>query len=272
MENSPPVSPNAAAAEAPASSVSVSALAKESTQTDALPAPRRLASLHAALGSASSVSAPLTPPPPWLRAVVAGGGNFEKKGAASEQPAQPQQQRSSPVKRRKLLRGGLRVKRAEDSSASDSSSPSTSRTRTCRSADAEETAPALTAEAEPEDSDDEEALDALQLCLQESEMMTDALVQELGGPSPEAQAKLRAEIGQGRCRCRESLHSPPGIPQVCAAAWQRLKAYQKCGVHWLLALHKADRNGIVADEMGLVGVPLRLRCAVSVCQGRRDDD
>lgn len=175
--------------------------------------------------------------------------------SADDIPAHQQEKRR--VKRRKLLRGGITACSAADSdvdSASAAQHPSvgaaTSSTRLSSSGRSVCESSHSTSESQGTDSD-EESLDALQLCLQESEAMTDLLVEELGGPTTEGKAQVRSRIGEGRCHCRASLGIPESLQQHCGEGWERLKDYQKCGVHWLAAMHRANRNGILADEMGL---------------------
>lgn len=175
--------------------------------------------------------------------------------SADEVPAH--QQEKPRVKRRKLLRGGIAACNAADSdvdSATVAQHPSvgaaTSSTRLSSSGRSVCESSHSSSESEGTDSD-EESLDALQLCLQESEAMTDLLVEELGGPTSEGKAQVRSQIGEGRCHCRASLGIRESLQQHCGEGWDRLKDYQRCGVHWLAAMHRANRNGILADEMGL---------------------
>lgn len=194
---------------------------------------------------------------------ASGKSNSKSSGSAAKQrapaPGAPAQQQTEPgLKRRKLLRGGVAACGAADSdvecistaqpgAATSSTRLSSSGRSACRSSSS--------SESEGTDSD-EESLDALQLCLQESEAMTDLLVEELGGPTEEGRAQVRGQIGEGRCHCRTSLGIPESLQQHCGEGWERLKDYQKCGVHWLAAMHRANRNGILADEMGLVSSKL----------------
>ncbi|KAL8271030.1 hypothetical protein Esti_005015 [Eimeria stiedai] len=188
------------------------------------------------------------------------GGKQQRAAAA----AAVQQAAAAPVvKRRKLLRGGVAAcvsADSDDEAVADSTTAqdalkggapgilSHGRSKCHR----EGFQKSSSSESESDGAEsDEEALDALQLCLQESEAMTDLLVQELGGATAEGRAQVRREIGEGRCHCRASLGIPADLQQHCGAGWERLKDYQKCGVHWLAAMHRANRNGILADEMGL---------------------
>lgn len=182
-------------------------------------------------------------------------GGKQRSAVVSVLSAQPQ---GIPVvKKRKLLRGGVAACGSLDGDVESAheappctggSTRVSSRGRSpCRSA--------ASSRSESEESDgDEESLDALHLCLQESEAMTTLLVEELGGATEEGRAQVRTQIGDGRCHCRTSLAIPETLLKHCGEGWDRLKDYQKCGVHWLATMHKADRNGILADEMGLVSL------------------
>ncbi|PFH33121.1 SWI2/SNF2-containing protein [Besnoitia besnoiti] len=102
-----------------------------------------------------------------------------------------------------------------------------------------------------ESSDEEDALEALHECLQESAEMTARLVNALGGRDAAGRADISAKIGRGRCNADQSFALPADLDRHTMSAVERLKAYQRCGVHWLVTLHEANRNGILADEMGL---------------------
>ncbi|KAL8433885.1 hypothetical protein ACSSS7_003546 [Eimeria intestinalis] len=199
------------------------------------------------------------------RSTGSSGGKQQRASAAAAAAAEVQQAAAAPVvKKRKLLRGGVVAcvsTSSDDEAAADSTSAqdvskggghcitSNGRSKSQREG-VQKSSSSSEGESEGAESD-EEALDALQLCLQESEAMTDLLVEELGGATAEGRAQVRSEIGEGRCHCRTSLGIPADLQQHCGAVWEKLKDYQKCGVHWLTAMHRANRNGILADEMGL---------------------
>lgn len=203
---------------------------------------------HASSGSKSSSS----------KISSKSGSSASKRSSSSVASAQEPGETLS--KKRKLLKGGVAACGAtssdgESSAAAQQLSAAAGEGRlskggrsVCRNT---KNSSSSTSEGEPSDSD-EESLDALQLCLQESEAMTDLLVEELGGPTEEGKTQVRQQIGEGRCHCRTSLGIPKALQQHCEEVWERLKDYQKCGVHWLVSMHKANRNGILADEMGLV--------------------
>nr|AGZ15734.1 helicase [Eimeria maxima] len=166
----------------------------------------------------------------------------------------------STQKRRKLLRGGIGAlcSTSSDSEGGSAAAAGAAGGGTCPSGGARSGArnsknsSSSSSSSGSDGSDSDEAsLDALQLCLQESEAMTDSLVEELGGPTAEGKQRVRQQIGAGRCHCSTSMGIPQSLQQHCGDGWERLKDYQKCGVHWLASLHKANRNGILADEMGL---------------------
>ncbi|CDJ43476.1 SNF2 family helicase, putative [Eimeria tenella] len=202
---------------------------------------------HASSGSKSSSS----------KSSSKSGSSASKRSSSSVASAQEPGETLS--KKRKLLKGGVAACGAtssdgESSAAAQQLSAAAGEGRlskggrsVCRNT---KNSSSSTSEGEPSDSD-EESLDALQLCLQESEAMTDLLVEELGGPTEEGKTQVRQQIGEGRCHCRTSLGIPKALQQHCEEVWERLKDYQKCGVHWLVSMHKANRNGILADEMGL---------------------
>ena len=187
-----------------------------------------------------------------------GGKQHRSVASVSAAPASGE----STQKRRKLLRGGVAAC-GYTSSESDSAAAATgggARTSSgggrsvglsSKNNSNKGSSSSSSSGSEATDSD-EESLDALQLCLQESEAMTDLLVNELGGPTPEGRGLVRQQIAAGRCHCSASFSIPPSLQQHSGAGWERLKDYQKCGVHWLVSMHKANRNGILADEMGLV--------------------